>query len=251
MKNDWNRIWNSRKADLETLLSLNDKELFLKLKEMAGFDIVENKELYSGFMDQYAQLKTELMFSVKLNQTVPLTSVFEVGGGNGANLLLFYKDGVSYMGEIDYSEVLTSTAKMMLENKTGRSDLEITCGEAVQMSADIQYDAVFSNSVFSYFPDEQYAEKVLEKMLMKSKRNIAILDVHHDKKKEEFLAYRRTIIPDYDERYKNLPKLFYSKQFFAEFAEKHDLDIKFANSHVKGYWNNPFIFNCYMYRCDQ
>lgn len=251
MQNEWNRIWNSRRTDIGDFSKLDFKELFLKLKEMVGFDIIENESLFEGFMAQYTQLKTELSFSVKENNFIPLDSVFEVGGGNGANLLLFFQDGVSSIGGIDYSAVLIDVARSIFESQFERNNLELVCEEAIKMSTDIVYDAVFSNSVFSYFPDIRYAEKVLEKMLQKSRRNIAVLDVHHDKMKEEFLRFRRTITPDYDKRYKNLPKLFYSKQFFSDFAERHGLDIKFCNSHVKGYWNNPFIFNCYMYRCEK
>ena len=61
------------------------------------------------------------------------------------------------------------------------------------------------------------------------------------------MEYRINNTPDYKERYKDLPKLFYRKEFFQEFANKHNLKIVFEKSTVEGYWNNEFIFNCFMY----
>lgn len=82
------------------------------------------------------------------------------------------------------------------------------------MSVEIKYDVILSNSVFSYFQDFAYAEEVLEKIFIKAKRSIAILDVHDAEKKEDFIAYRIKTTPNYEERYKDLPKLFYSQVFF-------------------------------------
>ena len=125
--------------------------------------------------------------------------------------------------------------------------LECYCDEAINLPTDIVYDSVLSNGVFHYFPDVKYAENVLEKMLKKARQSIGILDIHDIEKKEAFMEYRINNTPDYKERYKDLPKLFYRKEFFQEFANKHNLKIVFEKSTVEGYWNNEFIFNCFMY----
>lgn len=85
-------------------------------------------------------------------------------------------------------------------------------------------------------------------MIQKAKSAIGLIDIHDIEKEEDFVAYRRKIIKDYDVRYADLPKLFYSKQFFRDFAAKHMLGICFLESDMKGYWNNQFVFSCYMYK---
>lgn len=92
-----------------------------------------------------------------------------------------------------------------------------------------------------------YAERVLEKMCEKSKYAIGMIDIHDIEKKEEFTVYRWWIVENYDERYKNLPKLFYAKDLFESFARKHHMNIRFVESNMKGYWNNQFVFLCYIY----
>ena len=51
-------------------------------------------------------------------------------------------------------------------------------------------------------------------MYQKTAYSIGVIDIHDIEKREAFFAYRMTISPDYEERYKNLPKLFYKKEFF-------------------------------------
>ena len=128
---------------------------------------------------------------------------------------------------------------------------ESLCDEAKNLPTKEKYDGVLANSVFSYFPDESYAETVLEKMLEKTCGSIVLLDVHDAEKRADFLSARRMIDPDYDERYKNLDKFFYQRSFFDEFAQKHDLSIVFADSTIEGYWNNPFIYHVYFHRKEE
>lgn len=149
------------------------------------------------------------------------------------------------VGGIDYSSALVRIARKSIHPDRLK---ELVCGEADEMPALIEYDAVISYGVFYYFPDLEYAERVLDLMLKKAKNVIAVLDVHDIEKKDAYIAYRIKNTENYLERYKGLPKLHYPKNFFEDFAKKHNLKIKFTNSDLKGYWNNEFIFNCYMYK---
>ena len=124
---------------------------------------------------------------------------------------------------------------------------DILCEEAVNLSVSPIYDAVFSNGVFSYFPNTSYASAVLEKMCQKASCSVGIIDIHDKEKEDAFLAYRKAAIRDYEERYKDLPKLYYTKQFFADFAGKLHMDIEFVESHMENYWNNEFVFSCFLY----
>lgn len=239
--NNWKKIWEARNVDEQILGNGNDEQIFLELKRSNGFDIVDNGLAYSIWKTQYQQIKDFLEEDSENGKAIILNSVYEVGCGSGANLYLFEKDGIK-CGGMDYSCALIEIAHRVLKSK------DIECAEASLLKTEPLYDAVFANSVFPYFDNEQYALEVLNQMLAKTNFSIGIIDVHDKEKEEAFLQYRKSIIEDYEERYKNLPKLFYNKQFFINFAEKNKLEIKFVTSTVKGYWNNEFVYNCYMYK---
>ncbi|MCR5495787.1 MAG: hypothetical protein K6F15_09135, partial [Treponema sp.] len=74
------------------------------------------------------------------------------------------------------------------------------------------------------------------------------IDIHDKDKEHDFKEYRIRTITNYSEKYKDLPKLFYSRSFFENFARKNALEIVFKESTVDGYWNNEFVFNCFMYK---
>lgn len=236
-ENRWKDIWNKREDLLDSIDRNDSKSIFCELKRINGFDITDGGIPYESLKMQYEEMKEDLCIQGG-------DSAFEVGCGAGANLYLFQQDGIK-IGGMDYSEKLIQ----ILHKVFGNTDLqECLCGEAIECPTDVKYDAVFSNSVFSYFQDYAYAESVLEKMLDKSRRSIGLLDVHEDTKKEAFRAYRIKTVKDYEERYKDLPKLFYPRSFFEDFARQHNLEIFFRKSNIKGYWNNDFVFHCYMRR---
>lgn len=85
-------------------------------------------------------------------------------------------------------------------------------------------------------------------MLEKCRYSIGILDIHDIEKKNDFINYRSKTVENYKELYSGLDKLFYSKSFFLHFAEQHNLDIMFSISDLSEYWNNDFIFNCFLYK---
>lgn len=122
------------------------------------------------------------------------------------------------------------------------------CAEADALPVELKYDAVFSWGVFYYFNDLDYAGRVLEKMIRKSKNTVAVLDVYDKALEAECMAYRRKNIQDYDERYKDLPKLFYPRSFFKDLADKYNMSIRFEKNNLKEYDNAPFTFHVYMKR---
>ncbi len=123
---------------------------------------------------------------------------------------------------------------------------ELICAGADELPTTKIFDAVISNSVFSYFDDFDYARRVLEKMLLKSRQTVAVLDIYDAACEAEHLAYRRRTIENYDERYKGLHKLFYPRSFFEDFAARHELKIRFAANELENYVNAPFTYHCFM-----
>lgn len=80
------------------------------------------------------------------------------------------------------------------------------------------------------------------------KQNTAsvFFDVHDAEKKDEYLQYRRSIIQNYDERYKNLDKKFFNKSFFERFAKKNQVMIEFGKqiSEDIGTMNLCMMYTC-------
>ena len=232
--NNWKKIWESRKDNLANIDKENYREVFAELKRIDGFDLNGGVTVDSQLI-QHKNLKAALNLSAG-------ETVFEVGCGSGANLYLFARDGFE-VGGLDYSATLIDIAKKILPDAT-----ELICAGADELPTDKKYDAVFSNSVFQYFNDLVYAEPVLEKMFIKSRRSIAVLDVYDKAFEEELTAERRRTIENYDERYKDLPKIFYPRSFFEDFAARHDLSIRFAKNELENYGNAPFTYHCFMER---
>lgn len=160
--------------------------------------------------------------------------------GGGPNLYLFEKEGIQ-IGGLDYSNRLIGIAARVL-----REPRELICEEAVNLRCELKYDAVFSEGVFHYFESYEYAEKVMRAMYNKANQVIGVFDVLDKEKEEEFTQFRKELCEDYEEKYRELPKLFYKKSFFQEFAQKHDMSIEFMENYMNQYWNNNFTFGCVM-----
>ena len=230
--NRWKAIWERREDELGLIDKQDEKAVFLELKRIDGFDVLD------GALElQYQETKK----SLRLKKG---GSVFEVGCGCGANLYLFRKEGFK-VGGLDYSKALVGIMKKVFADVPLQ---ECICDSADHLPIEIKYDAVFSNSVFSYFPDYAYANRVLERMIEKAQACVGILDIHDKAKEKAFLNYRMKTIPDYKEKYKGLPKLFYEKSFFTDFAESHNMRIEFSEFQMDGYWNNEFVFHCFLYK---
>lgn len=237
INNNWLKIWQKREAHFNEVKMNSDKDVFLELKRVDGFDVVGGGISYESLIKQHHDILNRL-------SSHKIESVFDVGCGCGANLYLFQKEGLK-TGGIDYSSTLVKIAKNVLAPE---KTLELICGEAISIPTQEKYDSIYSNSVFSYFPDEKYAESVLDKMLQKTKYSIGLIDVHDLSKKDAFIDFRRKNIENYDEKYKDLNKFFYSKEFFEKWADKNKLDLKFFDSQVEGYWNKDFVFDVYFYK---
>lgn len=237
MANDWKRIWSNRSFDASAIDFSDPKKLFVELKRCNGFDTLGGKISDDELILQYEKIK------MRLTNGAPekINSVYEFGCGSGANLFLFEREGFT-TGGIDYSEALINIAKTVLKTD------DLTCGEAANTPETPQYDCVLSNSVIAYFNDLDYTRRVLEKMYKKTRYSIGLIDVFDAEKETAYNDYRKKTIENYEEKYANLPKLFYNRSFFSDFAEEHDMKIDFCTSTVENYWNNDFIFNCFMYK---
>lgn len=199
----WKEIWENREDHIENIDKNDPQKLFIELKRIDGFDVVDGGIPYQSLIDQNTN------FLKRLQKYEKISSIFDVGCGCGANLYLFRRNGLS-VGGIDYSGNLIKIAKKVLQGEY----IELIHDEAINIPEEHKYDSVIANSVFSYFKDESYATTVLDKMINMSTKSIALIDVHNIQKKNDFIDYRRRKIEDYDKKYNGLDKFFYSKESY-------------------------------------
>lgn len=171
-----------------------------------------------------------------------LHSVYEVGCGSGVNLYLFQnRIKECALGGLDYSQGLIDIAKNVV------CDADLVCGSAQNLDTAIKYDLVMADSVFQYFSSEEYAQDVLNKMILKSNKLVYISELHDITLREEWLAYRRKSMDDYDQIYEGLDKMFYSKEWITDIATQHNKQVRFTKGNNPEYWNSKYIFNCFIF----
>lgn len=238
MNNKWKSIWEKKNTE-NINLNRTEFEIFCDLKRADGLDVnVHNEQAYfKAFYNDWEKMYEQLI-SITGND---IHSIYEVGCGSGVNLFLFHKrieDAV--LGGIDYSEGLITLAKSILPCA------DLFCGNAEVMNTDLKYDFVMADSVFQYFGNHDYAEKILNKMICKSNKAVYISEIHDITLKEEWLENRRSSMDNYDKIYEGLDKLFYSKDWLSDMAKKHNKKTIFTNSENPEYWNSKYVFNCFI-----
>ncbi len=236
--NNWKKIWSGKSVPgLEK--AETEFDAFCILKEADGFDVAVNdrEKYFRAFYEDFNRFYKELTAMC----AVPLKSVFEVGCGSGVNLFLFknrLEDPV--LGGLDYSKSLLDNA----EKIAGGGDFINDNAENLPVVP--KYDLVMSESVFEYFPSEEYSENVLRKMIQKSETATCILGIYDAEKEKEMMDYRRSTIPDYDKRYEGLPKRFYHKDMFIRIAEEFGKTVTFTVPENPEYWNAEYQYNAFI-----
>lgn len=223
---NWKEIWNNEER-------VNDYILETLIKA-DGFEVGAGSFTLQNWKDYTAEL-------IHLLEVEASDSIYDVGCGSGAFLYPLFLRGHK-IGGVDYSEPLISLAKTVMP----QSDFSLC--EASMIKTKNKFDIVFSHSTFQYFSSLEYAESVLEKMLAKTFSKLAIFDVN-DKVKEEFYHIVRmgSMNPEeYKEKYTGLNHLFYDKDWFKGFAEKHNLRVKVFDQTFEKYGNSNLRFNVIM-----
>ncbi len=230
---DWSEIWKNRScnaADPNHPLTLED------LLRVNGYDTGTGR-ISSDDFEEYARLVTEIC------KIQPGDSLFEVGMGGGAFLLPWYRAGHP-VGGLDYSAALVSFAQVAMPDARHT----FLVGDASRMNTRKKYDIVVSNGVFLYFPDLKYARTVVEMMIEKSQKTIAILDIPDLAQQENSEKFRHASLPpgEYEKRYRGLDHLYFARSWFCEIAEASGLGISVSDQHIPHYGNSRFRFNVVM-----
>lgn len=242
--NKWQSIWNDRRFPDE-IQDGTTEDTFFALKRLMGINTAGE----IGGADFIRQFEKNLVKMGMDSKNEP-NSFFEVGCGSGANLYyLGKKHEKTILGGMDYSEPLANAARKALSAASIMARVqELYVDEARNIDTSIKYDCVFARSVFQYFPNEQYGIDVAGKMMEKANGCVGIFDLFDLHKKEDLLSYRRSVIENYDEKYKDTPLQFYSKESFLNLADEHHCDVLFTRDPLKGYHNETFSFDVYMYK---
>lgn len=167
------------------------------------------------------------------------TRVFEVGCGAGAFLYPFH-ERECVVGGLDQSPALIDYAREAMPSG------EWTVAAAADLDPSDRWDVVLACGVFMYFLDLAYARTVIEKMVAKATRAVAILDVPDLARQDAALAFRRGTLgaAEYEAKYRGLDHLFFDR------AWMHDAlialgakSVRIDDQQVSGYQNARFRFN--------
>ena len=228
MSNNWKTLWENKYAatqapDLGELIAMvgwktDDGDLPVE-KWLAFVDVVADK------------------LHIK-----PGDHLLEVGCGPGGFLLPFYARGHVVSG-IDYSENLIKICHQVMPNGV------FFKAEANQVPvADASQDAVFSNSVFHYFPDHAYAEAALIEMFrcLKPGGHGAVLDINDNQMFDAFMQHRYERFggkESHDKQNVGLSQLFYERSWMMAIAERNGLACHCEDQAIDWYRNTAYRFN--------
>lgn len=227
---NWKTVWDGRVAGkagspLQALIDLD------------GFDSGAGRIGESAWRDYVREIVHRLGMR-------PGQSVFEIGCGSGAFLLPLREAGMHVAG-LDYSSALIAAARRAIP------DGDFRVAEAADFTAASRsYDFIVANSVFHYFPDDAYAERVLAEMLAAADKAVAILELPDQARRSEAEAARRALLSkqEYETKYAGLAHRYYSRETFRAAAQRRGFEAEISNQAIAGYAQNAFRFNCLMRR---
>ena len=228
---NWRTIWSSKELASNSTFNLIDLIVANGFDTGVGsYDEVKWREMVSDF--------------IKRTSLAENASILEIGCGSGAFLYSLNKDVKAHYFGVDYSSSLINIAKTALPTA------KLAVAEAKDSVFDnVNFDVIFSHSVFQYFPSIEYAEAVIVKWCKKIKvgGKLVLLDINDKEKEsiyhnERMLAYRNPT--EYYEAYKGLSHLFFEKASLIEILKKCGMNqIEIFPHATADYGNSKFRFN--------
>lgn len=226
--NNWQDIWNRREVQAK------DRPMLQDLIRLDGFDSGAGAISLEAWQAYVARRAGDMGLKVDW-------SVFEIGCGAGAFLLPLRERGCK-VGGVDYSAALIAAAEeAMPEGHWQVGSADQSFGE------DIVYDAFVANSVFQYFPDEDYAGKVVATMARVARHAVAILDVPDARLAAQAEAARRQAAGEetYKQRYAGLHHLVLLPDWFRTKVPA-GWQVRVTPQDIAEYGNSPYRFNVIM-----
>ncbi len=224
----WKEIWNKderiHKILLETLIKAD------------GFDSGAG----SFTVDDWIVYTDELYHKMNI---VKGDTVYDIGCGSGAFVYPLFLENHK-VGGVDYSTILIQLASMLMPHT------DFINKDALDIEISLPYDIVVSHSVFHYFKDLTYAKNVIEKMIDKSAKKIAIFDINDATKEDTYHMIRKGNMSqnEYSEKYAGLDHMFYTKEWFEDIAKEFGVKINIFDQSFTKYTNAKLRFNVIMER---
>jgi cyclopropane fatty-acyl-phospholipid synthase-like methyltransferase len=226
MTQDWQQIWNRRGHAEEMPRDLQ------RLLEIDGYDSGAGRLTATDFREYVRAIAERLTITDG-------SSVYEVGCGVGAFLFALRERYDLRLGGCDYAPALIAMARRLFPAG------EFAAAEAPDVSTVPNYDIVLARGVFHYFPNFDYARRVLECMIAKAGSAVAILEVPNEGTRVEAERVRRDQLTQaiYEEKYRGLEHLYYAPQWFGEIAEKCGCYCEHSDHPVPNYAQSRFRFD--------
>jgi hypothetical protein len=121
--------------------------------------------------------------------------------------------------------------------------------DAAEVSPQPQADAVISFGVFLYFRSLPYAESVLDRMVAKARRVVAVFDVPDLATRTLDIERRQQLAGGaaaYEARYADLDHRYYDREWMDRALRARGLtDIHIEDQTISDYGNAPFRFNAW------
>jgi SAM-dependent methyltransferase len=216
----WNDIWCQRSDEPMSMSHLD-------LLKANGYD-----NLRSALIPDTLEIAQDFYLSI-IRPSITDT-FYEVGCGSGAFLYGLKKKGYAVSG-MDLSANLVEIAKINVNDT-------ITSGNASDLDVREKHDHVMAFGLFLYFPSLEFAENILEKMILKANRTVSLYDIPDLAKMEDCENMRRKTTPNYDKDYAGLKHLYFSKQWFCDFAQRNRLHLTIFDQVIPGYENGKYRF---------
>lgn len=225
----WDAVWESRPTDL------------------SGGSVLRALLVADGRDTPFGQIGDEAWLAFVRRVAVRLgigrgDSVCDVGCGAGAFLYELHRMGCTVSG-VDRSASLIDCAGRAM------SEGEFVVADAAALPPEPAVDAVVSCDAFLYFPSTEYAERVVDAMVAKARRAVAVLGVPDAAAKDEALARRRELAGSdeaYDARYRGLDHLYLERDWLAgRMAAAGLVDVTVEAQGIDGDENATFRFNCF------
>jgi SAM-dependent methyltransferase len=170
--------------------------------------------------------------------------VLEIGCGAGAFLYELHRQTGCRVSGLDYSASLIEEARRHLPFG------DFTCLEAVGLAGlPGGFDAIFSHSVFFYFPDHTYVSRVLAAAFDQLAPGgvLCLQDLNDLARQPDYETHRRRTYRrpgDYDRDYAGLSHLFFDRQDTIEELRGLGFEpVRLFDHTAKGYANAAFRFN--------
>ena len=237
MSNNWHKVWDLKNiSDIET--NGNKEEILDSLLLASGYNKGTNSSVTHK---EYLQFMSDFVYP----KVSDCESFFEVGCGCGAFLyalnMTFESNAknIERGGGSDFSSNFVSIAKKLLPK------FVVLHEEANALSVDEKYDCVLSFGVFLYFLNLEYAKEVLSKMVQKANKKVLIMEIPNKDKQSDAMEFKRKICGEnYQTKYgKGYEHLYYSKDFFIDFAKETNLKCEIKEQDIKNYSNSKYRFN--------